>query len=305
MSYQTGSAASYSDLRDALTTFAVAAGWSWDATHEVLHKGASYVGLTIPTGQLQIIGGTGVSSGVLTGQASGFFSRITSMVRDMSHPHAVAFPLTYHLFAHNSPDDIVLLVNYSGNYWQWLGFGQATNLGLAGNATWYGATVPASDCVGVWTYSGGGDGGGISSAGAPFWGNPDYRFGIYNSSFIHGQLDGMDWLGSVQSFLPVIYQGATDLLNASPSAWSGDSPLLHASITFQRPSSLFSIVADLPHLRLLRNDNYNDGDIIDLTPDKWFVVPFFRKNAAARVGADSSNYDHSGTLAMAIRYDGP
>jgi hypothetical protein len=61
----------------------------------------------------------------------------------------------------------------------------------------------------------------------------------------------------------------------------------------------------LPHVRLTRNDNYTDGQIITLGSDEWMVFPGLRKDLTQRNGSTSSTetnaLNSSGTVAIAVR----
>ena len=91
------------------------------------------------------------------------------------------------------------------------------------------------------------------------------------------------------------------LIQRTPNTWNGEATLLPVQAYLARPSSKVSLIAELGHMRYVRIDNYNAGDIITLGADRWKVFPWWQRNAASRDGADFS----SGTLGFAVRYDGP
>lgn len=299
MAYQTGSAADATALRLALTTFATANGWAWDATHEILSLGNVVCNLTAPSsGELRILGGTGVDvNGVLLSPGAGY-----CRIKDLGTAKPITWPVIYHLFVNTSPNDIVCLINFDASYWQWLGLGQCTNLGVPGTAAWYGASIPVSDPSYI-SISAGGSSYAWSKTEplAPFWSQiMSNDYGPESSSFLHVNIDGADDLVHQWACDNSFGQGSffwsyTPLLERQPNAWNSAAILLPARIVMPRPSSLYSYVAEMPHVRLLRINNYNGGDLITLGPDTWFVAPFFRKNTAGQTNIDS------GTFGWAIR----
>lgn len=310
MGYQTGSAADASALRSALIAFAVAQGWTWDATNEMLYKGAVYAKLTVPTStSLRIQGATGYSGATLTNPTASW-AEIRDLAASPTVTKAIVWPVTYHILANASPDDLVLLINFDTSYWEWLGLGQCTDLGVgpSGKATWCGASMPA---YGIIRIKIGVEGGGVNAyyrqhPCAPFWANDVTAGGNADpagtaNTWVHSALDGSDsvvrqWVNDNNALLGQYYRAATPLLARQPNAWNEQTLLVPARIVASRPSGFYSYVAEMPHARLLRMDNLEGGDLITLGSDQWFVAPFFRKNPVAQTESDSGN---SG---WAIRY---
>lgn len=228
------------------------------------------------------------------------------------------WPVVYHLHILDNPFEAFLLVEYS-SFWQILCFGQS----------------PASGCpgMGVW---------GHGSLGAALYNNdiyenqlalsPDgvtvgYGYGwrlLSNIPFalssittggsptvsrIHAfsnMADNIGWSapqgtmlnGGASSLLPL-----RPLLRTQPNAWNLEATLLPCDIYQGRLESKSSLVGSLAHMRITRNDYLSDGAVVVLGADRWKVYPAYRRNTAQRDGANGVN--HSGTMAIAIRYDGP
>ncbi len=308
MAYQTGTAADNTALRAAITAFAVANGWTWDATYEMLSKGAVFAKLTLPAaGKLRIQGALGYTGATLATPCGGY-AEIRDLAAGATITKAITWPVTYHLFANAAPDDLVCLINFDTAYWEWLGLGQCTDLGVgaAGKATWFGASMPVWDTTEI-TISEIGDMSQFYARApcAPFWlQSISQGYGNSASAFLHCALDGGDgvvraWCNddtSTSSRLTgQFYRGHTPLLARQPNAWNSETLLVPARIVVDRPSGFFSYVAEMPHARLLRVNNYNGGDLITLGADTWFAAPFFRKNTSAQTASDS------GTWGWAIR----
>lgn len=306
MPYQTGTAADNTALRTAITAFAVANGWTWDATYEMLSKGAVFAKLTLPAaGKLRIQGATGYTGATLTA-ASSAWTEIRDLASSVGAPtKAITWPVTYHLFANATPDDLVCLINFDIAYWEWLGLGQCTDMGVGptGKATWFGASMPQNDTGTIAISADGGPVNGYWQRApcAPFWAEKvsDGYLPLV-SSLLHCALDGSDgvvrpWACGDNAMMGRFFNASTPLLERQPNAWNSETLLVPARIAVPRPSGFYSYAAEMPHARLLKVNNYNAGDLITLGSDTWFVAPFFRKNTSAQTASDS------GTWGWAIR----
>lgn len=336
MPYVTGTAANMAAIASALVAACTANGWTQDGA--ILSKGGCYVRLgtaiedegtpTPPAGsRLLVQAGNGASSGVLT-DAADWGARIGLL----QHASTTAFPdwdwpVTYHIHVLTDPDEVYLVVNYgAGEFFQHLAFGKSPGPGNAGTGNWHSASIPRAgysqrrvNSVGISP-----DGASLSSfsqrvlgPGHFFWpGAKDTSYVDYLSGAMHGAIHAGTGLPIwSHPTNPYSVGGATDygriaagltiqpLMSYQPNAWNHEAVLLPCQIAQDRPDSKTSIIGELGHLRFLRCDYLDPGAIIDLTPDLWKVYPMYRKNTAARDGG--SNIDHSGTMAMAIRYDGP
>jgi len=312
MPYVTGLANNASDLLNAVVNAATNNGWSWDASYSMLYKGDIYGRLTVSGLNLLVQAALGYSGSTLITPADSMVG-ITDLLRASGNT-LLSYPLTYHIFIHTNPDDIIVAVNYQVMWWQWLAIGQARNFGVLGNAIWHWGTAvsyfdPANGVavhVGGWTHSNWYNG---HTAGAPFW--QAYNNGGVKNSAIYLNFNGHGWwynpLGDGNS--PPNNARATiaagTLLPTQPNTWNGEAVLVRIHIMAAQPSGFWSHVAELPHLRMTRNDNINDGQILTLGSERWFVAPVYRKNTASRDGSFWNSANHSGTIAMAVRYDGP
>lgn len=314
MPYVTGIANSAIDLRTAVVSAATANGWTWDAANEMLYKSPVYVKLTVSGLQLRAQAALGYSGSKLT-SPSGQMSCITD-VFTLAGNTVLSYPVTYHVFIHSSPDDIVVAVNYKGVWWQWLGFGNAlAEGGGTANPLWQWGSSNTSQTTGtgvalnVNVVTGPGVG---YSAGAPFW-QADNCSGVQNSLIYTGGVDSAGvngWYrnptGSIQGAgIATCTTTMPGLLATQPNTWNGEALLLRIRPTISRPSNFQSYVAEFPHMRMTRNDNFIDGEILTIGSDKWFVAPVYRKNITSRDGSQYYDATHSGTIAMAIKYDGP
>jgi hypothetical protein len=314
MPYATGTANNATELRTALTNLATANGWTWDATNQMLYKAPVYGKLTISGLNLFVQSALGYSGATLTtpaAQGAGISANLSK-----TGITVITYPLTYHCFVHANPDVIVLAVNWGTVWWQWLMFGNAKSLGDEPNPRWHWGSAASDMPAGARVY--------IASTmvnttlatdsgAAPLAPSSN---GNYRNSALYANLDAIGWRYNLGGSALVDPNNANSgyaaapLLQTQPNAWNGETELIRLQPMVLRPSSFWSYVADLWHVRITRNDNFSDGQIITIGPDSWFVAPCFRKDSANRdsslgTAGGAIAGTHSGTMALAIRYDGP
>ena len=246
------------------------------------------------------------------------------------------WPVNYFIHILTDPDEVFLMVNYgSSQYWQGLSFGQSPAPGCPGTGNWSYASCPraAIDAGSggrihgnsrVVVNPGGSElstwSGGVVPGAVPFWGRTmDQSGAVPNPGLFHGVWanDGVTtgwshpryyWNSSanpgvamnvVSAALP-----AQPLPQYSPNTWNNEAHLVRLQILSPRLEWKSSIVGEIKHARFIRNDFLNDGEVIDIGGEKWKVYPAYRKNVSVRNGAGQAGGDHSGTQALAIRYDG-
>jgi hypothetical protein len=302
MPYYSGTAASSSALQTIIETEAVANGWT--LTSGTLYKGGSAVKLSNTTNQL-IINAFNDPDGV-TGPADD----PRSIYIDTGY-----WPITYYLFIWDTPDVIVCVVNYGAFKIQVLMFGDIvkTHSSAYVGGNFYFATRKA-DATGE-------DASRVQLSQHQLLTSGDTGFGNdrtmvipftergYTSSppphvkNIHVEIDGTTWADTSD----ITFTDTT--LNAyyrSPNTWNQQAHLVPMNLQFAMNSSLYNPIGYVEHVRLVRVDNYNIGDIITIAPDEWKVFPWTQKDTVLRNGSVAGGTDgYSGTLGFAVRYDGP
>jgi hypothetical protein len=310
MAYQTGTANNATDLKDIIETFAQANGWTLSSG--ILSKGQCHVRLTaINTDQGIKLEGAN-SADFLTGVCPNWAQFYIASAQ---------WPITYHLFAHGTPDTLVCVLNYNVNSFQYLAFGDIAKFGSWTGGNWFsatmgqastllpalsirGTTVPSAPQVEGATYNG------VSYLDAASGGIFSFVYGVTvagaGGSFLHAEIDGGTWLrprtGDTVRADSSAYSSV--LIDRSPNAWNSQAVLLPYVITVTRPSNKMTAVGEIGHIRALRIDNYNPGDIITIGVDKWKVFPWLKKNSSDRNNS-SRTAGESGTIGWAIKYDGP
>lgn len=310
MSFISGTATSFTDLRDSLINGLVANGWS--SSGPVVWKGSSYFELTVADTYMQIYGGTGQIGGVISGK-SPYGARLGGTF--------MTFPVNYDLHVFANPDEAYLVVNYSTTYYQQISFGTSSIEG-AGYGPWF--TGPSSTAYGP------GPTNGISLEVTPskvatfaYFTISPMSFGLFHSgtcsgecgsSFIYTDANGTPgWygFGSGANSSRLNDHGAPSivagLLSSSPGTFNSGTILLPIKATLDMGSNGKAVVACPINARYCRIDNLTPGDIINFGSERWKIYPWLSKNEVIRNGAYayiSTPSSHSGTFGFAVKYQG-
>jgi hypothetical protein len=317
MSYTTGVVNSISDIRSTVINACVAAGWTWNAAQEVLHKGTMFNKLTMTTKELFITGRNTLTAGDAPNVVG-----IGLLMNKLGYPtYEIEFPATYHLFIFD--EEVYCVINYAVNIYQWFCFGKSTIQGLPGSGNWVAGTrgdqlpfnysgdlYPFNMNLSTYGSLNFGDG----HAHCPvIFGSPAFRnhfsydsFSCGRSYFVDSGLDNEGWwmlsgkaYGGETGFSnPGLYSAWPDI-QLTPSSWNSEGVLIPIRAFKNRPSNRVSLVAELTNARHLRIDNYEERQIITLGMDQWMVFPCYKRDVVARNGGNT----HTGTLGFAIKYE--
>lgn len=324
MAYYTGTANTLNDLKGTLTLALTGNGWSQDG--EILSKGGTFISLTVgaedplvPDTRLILSMGNSVLGGVL--QDTPLSPRIGPLRDGSGQYNTWTWPVQYHI--HVLPTEVYLLVNHDGVWWQHLAFGRSPTPGNPGTGNWLYASFPhpgRSHMNSIVEMSP--DGGSMSTYRSVnrsplpfFWtGGKDNSYpSLYMNAQIHGCTDINGETKWSDREFPGFYTTASmtgvtsgptmsPLFSLQPNAWNSESTLLPIQIFQHRLENKVSLVGELVEARFIRNDFLPDGEIVTVGGTRWKVYSAYRRNTAARNGGRSN---HSGTFAIAIRYDGP
>jgi hypothetical protein len=226
------------------------------------------------------------------------------------------------------PEEVYVFMNHNVLEFQYLAFGTGNVPGLPGTGAWisgslwatapapYGASGGAGQTFAM-TPTGGGDNGGSYDYGrlatGMIFGDRSTN-GVNAGSYVHhGITDatGDAWLlgGHGQQPLSPLYA-------QHPSQWNEGAALLPIRAYIPRPQEFMSLVADIRYARFVRIDYLDPKAVYSLGADRWKVFPWVKKEFSIRDGGTGYNtpqgsaangygINHSGTLGVAIRYDGP
>lgn len=301
MAFYNGSCNDVNQLLTAVNNACIANGWI--LSDGILSKQNCFVQLYTSGSILYLIGGNGQKGSSLTDSPKLSNGRLLA-----ANLGGVTYPLTYNI--HVMDREVYLFVNYNVDFWSYLAFGQSGVKGLPGTGNWYGGLYPISNssigrgghpcCL---LFSAFATSGTIGNTGQQIgWffhhGLDDYPWSISGDNV--GDINNNGW-----SSLPsqaVATKMVEPLLVRQPNSWNNEAILLNISPAIYRPEGRLSVVGDLKHARYIRNTYYNDGQIITLGQDKWRVYPCIRKNTTNPEPYHSNQ--HSGTYAIAVRYEG-
>lgn len=305
MAFATGAAGNINDLLTALQNSCTANGWT--LTNGVLASGDCHLKASVSAAALALSIGLGDDgNGNLTSPAPG-----TTVLSNCLGADPIVYPVVW--FAHVTATEVYFVVNFSVDRYIMCAFGQSPVPGLPGKGVWVNGSGAGAAGTLIWNsfFAGqviynGYTGTGLFYCGQAFNGSPTW-------SYFHHGLDNGGWSqpsddnnGVVPSFGGAVKAtiGAIDLMTLfSPSTWSGEPILVPVQPAIGRPSGFVSVVGELVSCRYVRLDNLDAGQIITIGTDRWKIYPFYRKNASARNPGNGSV--DSGTLGLAIHYDGP
>ncbi len=307
MAYSTGTANSAAEIVAAIKSLATGNGWSESGT--TLIKGDIYT-LLSTTGDT--VFARGALGAVETNQSQRSVRLRADAWTGTNNIAMLTFPCTYHVFVNTDPDDIVCFVNYNINWWQWIMFGKAKNMGVDGTCNYQAGSFPAGANSEFMPWSTTSDAALTTSTPRiygvpfPFW-NPSCS-AVTSPIGDAINVESTTWLECTDfpgNHAINSRRFAKTFLNLMPNAWNGEITLCRVFLKYLRSTGVYSYAAELPHIRYTRNDNYTDGQIITLGSDEWMVFPGLRKDTNQRNGAidasTNSALNSSGTVAIAVR----
>lgn len=317
--YTTGSAASLADLRTAVENFLVTfCGWAAVAgtgNNRLLSKGDLYVRIGYDANRFYVYGGTGISGTALVNESP----RGANLGNTTAQPWA--FPVNYEIYWNDTPEEIYIVVNYNGDKYQHLHWGESDIPDIGGTGLWFEGSYSTNSNMASGNaprmYMG------VSRNGS---GQGNFGANPYDSSVVGGYFtvgESAAWTrpGGIHCALEGAaawrmgnsttvgdlrgqYQSAP-LIMAMPSMFNESEVLLPIYIVMRRVDSVDTIVGVLRHARLMRVDNVAVGDIITYGADQWKCYPLYSKNVAERNGVPwATGGFHSGTFGVALRYPG-
>lgn len=325
MTYFTGSANNMTDLLNAIVDQADAAGWttsSPDGSNSLISTAGAAFKLTVNADGLAIHGGLTVSGSSLTTPA---LAGADPLIIGVSYQDYIpAYPMLYRIFTYDDPKMVVVAVQVSGGHWSYMMFGLGINRGVPGNAgavPFYYANmvsdfhryVTVKQNVGSnFSQAGGGnhDGAIFGHVNSDGGANDENAFAYVNvpAGFLRPDdpiaSAAVGWSGGLSGSQVVGSYFTLPYLTRSPNTWNGVAHLIPIICMMRRPNGLYSEVFEIPHIRMLRNTYYNDGDIRTEGTDQWMIQSVSVKNAD-QPDAYSIYTNHGGTFGYAFPYEAP
>lgn len=325
MAFVAGSANTVNEVLSALQNACTANGWALSSG--ILSKGDCYAKPFINDGTIALIAGTGQSGTTVTNTPvvvanSAYVPGYPNLWTSLSGiDNAIAYPLTYSIHIMENPNEVYLFINHSVDNWSYIAFGQSPIADLPGTGIWYGGTGIGKNIVPSSNISNTGANGHLSCALFSYvaQGGTSGNSMQTIKCFFHHSINDLpsEWSGAgvngVGTPDTISWAGMPSQANATltlmplmtrePSVWNSGAALHPIQPSIIRPDNRRSVVGNLSNARYARIDNIDPGQIVTIGNEKWRFYPWLKKNIADRnaTGADKS---HSGTYAIAIRYDG-
>lgn len=303
--YVTGVAYDMEQVLSALYEAAQSAGWTLDG--DILSNNGCFCSVTAPSFEDRLV----------------FQSSTDELGTSMSLANqsvVTMWPQVYHLFLSDSaiPYVYVVLTTEEADRCQVAGFGMIENQ-VGG---WTGGNWSFSPMNGEQIYPSKmgavlvpeGDGWyseGLSHYATsilPFW--VTHNTGVESSnSSIYCDLDGDSWCNGEYSDDDLITRhvyiapAIADLLRTSFS-WQSSPFLVTPYLYKQRADRKFSLLGNLPGLRLVRMEGFSNGKVVKLGNDRWMLF-FAREQDGWDVDGTLSWLGSTGMIGYAIKYDGP
>lgn len=218
------------------------------------------------------------------------------------------WPINWECFVHNNPDEVYVILNYQGDHYQHLGFGDSPAPGSP-ECMWI-----HGSCTGLRSES-------VAMSSSINWRQTAETFWSIGSNTTNGGLDSCYFCpsGSFYNHLSATWVTAHNnnttsgaayhrgqlnysaLLYCPPSNFTTTPLLVPIRLTAPHPEGgiNMTIVGSLKHSRLVRIDNHLPEDVLVYGAENWKVYPMLRRDATTP--RPFANVPHSGTLGVAIR----
>ena len=317
MAYLSGTVSNFQDLKSAIENACTSNGWALNSG--VLSKDNCFIKLVVNPSTAPSYERYKLAA--YPGTTSSNFDNLNQscIVNPISNPTAaIKFPLTYEIFIFDNPSEVHVVVNYNSDFYQFLAWGKSgipgiggTGLWLTGSAGWsLDAGSSSATIANVSISTTFQNISGLNNIGVALPYFFDDRIGSsfrqFNGSHIHTGLDSVGWKSSRNPTPDRAYgSGSTIamLLTSLPNLMSQAAVLLPCRVMQWRNNGGVTIVANIRNVRLTRNDYLRPGEIIAYGSERWKVYPMYRKDLSSRDGGVNGML-HSGTYAIAIRYEG-
>jgi len=148
----------------------------------------------------------------------------------------------------------------------------------------------------------------LSGVGMPWGGSPYVNDGT-KATRTHCEIDGnvfssTTYSGRSHSLAVKLCETSAFGLYYGYDGTTNQAQLVPIHLQHIMGSSLEAYIGYIDHMRLIRIDDYNIGDVITVGSDSWMVFPWHLKNTEERNGKQALSilFHHTGTFGFAIRY---
>ena len=324
MPYQTGTVTDFTDLKSQIFTFLTANGWTQEG--DIIKRNGIFAKLeVVDKGTFILLRMTGAKTSDGAGnlvfpQASyddyaviGAGSQNINDTMGSGSTSGMIFPITYYFHLASTPvDEFWCIIEYNGDLYQHLGFGNVLKSTSYSGGAFYSASITGAEAqlptlsifgTSVHLY--------LGIPYAEFW--PFQKVAVDTNSraagtSIHAEIGGRDWHQSsiVGGRDSINYLEMREEMMASESPVNGMPNLIPFRIwVITNPISdkTYQNLGVLYNIRFCEIANINPGQVESDGTDSWKFYPCLRKDTDNPNG--NQNPASSGIGGLAIRYDGP
>ena len=340
MPYQTGSVASFSALKTEILSFLSANGWTQET--DIIKRNGVYakiaIGATPHDGDayIRLEGGKGSDgSGNLIAKhdgpsPSGWVNNNGQMSASfgLGAANAMVFPITYYFHLASTPvDEFWCFIQFNGDYCQHMGFGNINKAMPFTGGAFYSSMSVEVDSSSRQLYNintnsllsnpGYGFNGALSGLGhnalemIPFHGGYGIHQNAFAGSALHAEIGGLEWASShrvsnaapypLSKFMIAGHRETGAMQKVSESTVNGMPNLIPFNIRVLGYDGNWQPVGSLENIRFSQIGLMNFGQVESDGTDSWKFYPLFKKDADDADGG----LNHTGTMGLAVRYDGP
>lgn len=336
MPYQTGSVVSFAALRTEIISFLSANGWTQE--FDIVKRNGVVAKITTGTtghdsdAYIRLEGGKGSDgAGNLIGKhdidetLNNKSGQMTASF-GLGSANAMVFPITYYFHLASTPvDEFWCFIQFNGDCCQHMGFGNINKSAPFSGGGFYSCTTvevsnTAQSLYGWTSFNL------MSNPGygrvspffsrnvlelIPFHGGYAADANVFSGSFVHAEVGGSEWYCSSLLTSNVSYPQTEYMIaghretgamqKVSESTVNGMPNLIPFNLRVRGYDNNLQPIGSLENIRFSQIGLIDFGQVESDGTDSWKFYPLFKKDAANPLGGVS----HTGTMGLAVRYDGP
>ena len=336
MPYQTGSVASFGALKTEILSFLSANGWTQE--NDIIKRNGVFAKLSTgstPTDGdafIRLEGGKGSDgAGNIVSKHDGpgpFGNNSGQMTASfgLGAANAMVFPITYFFHLADTPvDEFWCFIQFNGDRCQHMGFGNINKSApFTGGSFFSSMTVEVNasnenlynwSSFNLLSNEGNGNNQNVGSRNTlemiPFHGARGINQKIFAGSVVHAEVGGGEWFSShkVQGSAPYPlsknmiagHRETGAMQKVSESSVNGMPNLIPFNLRVRGYDDNIQTIGRLENIRFSQIGLMNFGQVESDGTDAWKFYPLFKKDA----GDADGGLNHTGTMGLAVRYDGP
>lgn len=337
MPYQTGSVASFAALKTEMLSFLSANGWTQET--DIIKRNGVFAKITSGVTPhdsdtyIQLEGGKGSDgAGNLVAKHDGpgpwgnNSGRMTASFGLLA-ANAMVFPVVYYFhLASNPVDEFWCFIQFNGDRCQHMGFGNIHKAAPFSGGAFFSSTTVQGDngphSMHNWSsfnllnnpgygYNQG-SGGQPTNAleQIPFHGGSGLNQNLFAGSVVHAEIGGGEWYSShlvnaagypAGKFMVGGHRETGSMQEVSESTVNSMPNLIPFNLRIRDYDGNLQPIGYLENIRFSQIGLMNFGQVESDGTDSYKFYPLYKKDADNPLGG----FNHSGTMGLAVRYDGP